>query len=149
MSNKPTRFLDEIAWYCRTLSLLVWFNLPFTWSESLTLQLASTPKQTILHALQLVCYKELQLFHQLFALHRPTYLTERFRTFIRQQKELLSTALLFSLCALWPTRAFWHFSFLNSDFLRAILPHWPASPSLLLPGTGVIIPDRVLSLGKI
>ena len=48
------------------------------------------------------------VFHQLFATHRPSYLTERFRTLIRQSKGLYSSAVFFSLCASWPSGGFWH-----------------------------------------
>ena len=40
--------------------------------------------------------------------YRPSYITERFRTLIRQSKKLYSTALLSSLCAPWPTEASWY-----------------------------------------
>ena len=50
----------------------------------------------------------LQLFHQLFAAHRHSNLTQRFRTLIRQSKGLYSSALLSNLCAPWLTRSFWH-----------------------------------------
>ena len=50
----------------------------------------------------------LQLFHQLFAAHRPFYLTERFWTLICQSKGPYSSVLLSSLCVPWPTGAFWH-----------------------------------------
>ena len=59
---------------------------------------------------------------------RLTYLTEIFRTLIRQSKGLYSIALLSSLYAPWPTGAFWHcFWFLNSG----VLPYKLASQSLL------------------
>ena len=50
----------------------------------------------------------MQLFHQLFLAQRPSNLTPRFRILICQPKQLYSIALLSSLCAPWPTRAFWH-----------------------------------------
>ena len=50
----------------------------------------------------------LQLFHQFFAAYRPSYLSQSFRTLIRQSKGLYSTALLPSLCAHWPIVVFWH-----------------------------------------
>ena len=64
--------------------------------------------QNIFHALQLVWYRGLKLFHQSFAAHSPSYLTQVFQTLIRQYKGLYSTVVLSSLCAPWLTGAFWH-----------------------------------------
>ena len=69
-----------------------------------------------------------QPFHQFFAAHRPSYLTERFRTLIHQFKGLYSTALLSSLYAPWPIGAF---RFINSCSLTAILSYRAASQSLI------------------
>ena len=63
---------------------------------------------SLLHALRLVWYRGLQLFHLLFTSPRLSYLTERFRTLIRQSKGLYSNALLPSLCASWPIGTFWY-----------------------------------------
>ena len=60
------------------------------------------------HALWMVWYRGLQLFHELFTAHRPSYLIQRFWTLICQFKGLYSTALSSSLCMGWPTGAFWH-----------------------------------------
>ena len=54
----------------------------------------------------------------IFTVHRPSYLTKIFQTLICQSKELYSTALLSSLCATWPTRAFWH------DFVSSTIVSW-------------------------
>ena len=80
----------------------------FIWCRCPTLQLAKAPtlKQSLLYTLWLLWYRGLQLFHQLFIAHRPSYLIQRFRTLINQSKELYSTALLFSLCVPWPTGVF-------------------------------------------
>ena len=59
---------------------------------------------SLLHALQLMWYRGLQLF----AVHRPFYLSQKFLTLIRQSKELYSAVLFSSLCASRPTGAFWH-----------------------------------------
>ena len=78
----------------------------FAWCKSLTLQLAK-----VLHTEPPLCFtvgviQGLQPFLQLFAAHRPSYLTKRFRTLIQQSKGLYSSALLFSLCVPWLTGAF-------------------------------------------
>ena len=111
-----------------------------SWSDSIYSSLdanlywrkLSTPKRSLLHALRLVWYRGLQHFHQHFATHRSSYLTQRFRTLIHQSKGLFHCSVVQSLCAL----AYWSlltlFCFLNSGFLLAILPYKPASQSLLL-----------------
>ena len=68
----------------------------------------------------------LLLFHQLFAAHRPSYLTERFRTWIRQSKGLFHGSIVYSLCALTDWDLLTLFCFLNSGFLTAILSYRPA-----------------------
>ena len=49
-----------------------------------------------------------QLFHLFFAAHWASFLTPKFQTLICQSKGPYSTVLLSSLCAPWPTGAFWH-----------------------------------------
>ena len=66
-------------------------------------QKPSRPQQSLLHALRLVGCRVLQLFHQRFAAYRPSYLSQRFRTLIRQFKGPYFTALLSSDFAHWPT----------------------------------------------
>ena len=79
--------------------------------------------------------KGLQLFHQVFVTHWPTYLTQTFQILIYQSKGLYSTALLSSLCAPWPTEVFWHcFASFYSGFLAAILSYRPASESFPYSG---------------
>ena len=81
-------------------------------------QNASTLKQGFLYGLRFVRYIGLQLFHQFFAAYIPSYLSQRFRTLIRQSKELYSTVLLSNFCAHWPTGAFWH------GFVSLIVVSW-------------------------
>ena len=68
----------------------------------------NTQYQSLLHTLRLLWYRGLQLFHQFFDAHRPSYLTQRFQTLIQQSKGLYFTVLLSSLYAPWPTRTIWH-----------------------------------------
>ena len=97
-----------IAYCCCILWLPIWFNLSITWCKTLILQLAKDPhtKPEPPPCFQWVWYRGLQLFHQLFAAHRPSYLTQRFQTLIHQFKRLYSVTLLSSLSAPWPTGAF-------------------------------------------
>ena len=79
--------------------------------------------------------QRLELFQQLFAAHKPSYLSQRFRTLIFQCNWLCSTALLCSLCVPLAHSSFLTlFCFLNKGFLTTTLPHRPASQSLFPPG---------------
>ena len=86
-----------------------------------------TPWQNLLHALWLMWYRGVQLFHQLFAVHRSLYLTQRFWTLICQPKGLYSKALLFCIHVTWHS-----FASSTVAFLTAVQPYRPVSPSLLL-----------------
>ena len=48
---------DGIAWYCRMLWKPVWFNLPFTWCKSSTLQLTRAPHPHATITEPLTCFK--------------------------------------------------------------------------------------------
>ena len=97
---RPTNCVpDWIAGCCSMLWWSVWFNLSFTWCKYPTLQRAKASHPTeLLQSLRLVWYRGLRLFPQLFAAHRPSYLTQRNQTLICKS----------SLYELWSTGAFWH-----------------------------------------
>ena len=71
----------------------------------------------------------LQLFHQLFTAHRPSYLCQRFRTLIHQSEGLFYCSLVQSLCALAHWSVLPLFCFIKSGFLTAILSYGSASQS--------------------
>ena len=96
--------------------------------------ISNPPTQSITETppyLRLVLYRELQLFPQLFAAHRLSYLTQRFRNLISQSKRIYSTALL-SSCALahWSFLTLFCFLFCNigqlhkAFYLEWILTHF-------------------------
>ena len=80
----------------------------------------------------MVWYGELQLFPQLLASCRPSYLTERFWTLTRSQKDFIAHL----RCPIFVCRGLLElFDFIllhSSDYLIAILPYMPASQSLFL-----------------
>ena len=63
-------------------------------------------------------YRGLKLFHQLFATHRPFYLTEKLRILILQSNKLYSAVLLAILFVSRPTGAPWH------CFASSIIDSW-------------------------
>ena len=114
MSKSPSptsRAPDGIKWYAVITGLIQFaLHLVQILDFAIGKRIPShTPQRSLHHALRLVCYRGLQLFHQLFFHTDLFYLTERFRTLICQSKGLYATTLLYSLCALWPTEAFWHY----------------------------------------
>ena len=91
---------DGLAWCCTMLWEPVWFNLPFTWCKSSILLLPPLRASSMLYGWSYA--GGLQLFHQLFAAHSPSYLTQRFRTLIRQPKVLLCCLVFVRLDPLEP-----------------------------------------------
>ena len=97
----------------------------YTWCKYPTLQL---PKALYTKTEPPLCFtvgviQGLQLFHQLFKAHRPSYLSV--------QRTLHHCSIIQTLCALASWTLLTLFSFLNSGFLTEILPYSPASQSSL------------------
>ena len=108
LTRKPRSGWDRMMLQYTVIAGLIHAHHLVQISNFATGKSPASPWLNFFHALQLVSYQGLQLFHQLFTAQRTNYFTQRFQILILQSKELYSIALLSSLCAPWPARAFWH-----------------------------------------
>ena len=105
----------------------VWFNLPFTWCKSLTLQLASPS------FLQGWCDTgDCSSFTNSWSQIDPCIWPKDFELWIVSRGDLFHCSFVQSLCALAHWSLLTLFCFPNSGFLTYVLPYRPSSQSLLL-----------------